>query len=104
MQCNNSVATHFKIMTIQLKREGGFVGTTDKTELEFEQLTAEEQSILNKLADSSAQIVEKSPNKDLRDVFTYSLTMKKDGKNVSLKFDDTTVPPKIVAIFQKYIR
>jgi hypothetical protein len=90
-------------MTIQLKKEGGFVGTTDKTELEFEQLTAEEQNILNNLAESSAQVLEKSLNKDLRDAFTYSLAMKKDGKNVSLKFDDTTAPPKIVAIFQKYI-
>jgi hypothetical protein len=90
-------------MTIQLKREGGFVGTTNKTELDFEQLTAEEQNILNTLAESSAQVLEKSLNKDLRDAFTYSLSMKKDGKNVSLKFDDTTAPAKIVAIFQKYI-
>jgi hypothetical protein len=91
-------------MTIQLKREGGFVGMTNKAEVEFEQLTAEEQNILNKLTEASAQIVEKSLNNDLRDAFTYSLAMKKEGKNVSLKFDDTTAPPKVVAIFQKYIR
>ena len=90
-------------MTIQLKREGGFVGTTDKTNVEFEQLTTEEQNTLNKWAESPAEVAEKSLNNNLRDAFTYSLAMKKDGKNVSLKFDDTTAPPKIVAIFQKYI-
>jgi uncharacterized protein with beta-barrel porin domain len=90
-------------MTIELKREGGFVGATDKTNVEFEQLTAEEQKTLNKLAESPAEVVEKSLNTNLRDAFTYSLAMKKDGKNVSLKFDDTTASPKIVAIFQKYI-
>jgi hypothetical protein len=90
-------------MTIQLKREGGFVGATDKTNIEFEQLTAEEQIALNKLTEPSAQVAEKTKNINLRDVFSYSIAMKKDGKNVSLKFDDITAPPKIVAIFQKYI-
>ncbi len=90
-------------MTIQLKREGGFVGITDKTELDFEQLTAEEQNLLNGLMESSAQVREKNLNNNLRDVFMYSLSMKKDGKKVSLKFDDTTVSPKIAALFQKYI-
>jgi hypothetical protein len=90
-------------MTIQLKREGGFVGTTDKADVEFEQLTIEEQNTLNKWADSSAQVAEKSENTNLRDAFSYSIGLKKDGKNVSLKFNDITAPPKIVAIFQKYI-
>jgi hypothetical protein len=90
-------------MKIQLKREGGFVGITDKTDVEFEQLTPEEQNTLNKWAEPSAKIGEKSENPNLRDAFSYSITFKRDGKKVSLNFDDTTAPPKIVAIFQKYI-
>jgi hypothetical protein len=90
-------------MKIQLKREGGFVGITDKADVEFEELTTEEQNVLNKCADPSVQVMEKSKNINLRDVFSYSIIMKKEGKNVALKFDDMNAPPKIVAIFQKYI-
>ena len=90
-------------MKIQLKREGGFVGITDKADVEFEELTTEEQNMLNKLVEPSAKAAEKSKNTHARDIFNYSIILKKDGKNVSLKFDDTTAPPKIVAIFQKYI-
>jgi hypothetical protein len=90
-------------MTIQLKREGGFIGTVDKANVEFEQLTTEEQNVLNKLSETSAQVAEKPENTHLRDAFSYSIVLKKDGKNVSLKFNDLTAPPKIIAIFQKYI-
>jgi hypothetical protein len=90
-------------MKIQLKREGGFVGTTDKTDVEFEQLTPEEQNALNKLTEPSTQTAEKPKNPNLRDALSYSIAFKKDGKNVSLNFDDMNAPPKIVAIFQKYI-
>jgi hypothetical protein len=90
-------------MTIQLKREGGFVGITDKADVEFEQLTPDEQNALNKLTEPSTQTAEKSENTNLHDALCYSIGLKKDGKNVSLKFNDITVPPKIIAIFQKYI-
>jgi hypothetical protein len=90
-------------MTIQLKREGGFVGIADKANVEFEQLTTDEQNVLNKLAESSIQAAENSENHNLRDAFSYSIALKKGGKNVSLKFNDITAPSKIIAIFQKCI-
>jgi hypothetical protein len=37
------------------------------------------------------------------DTFSYSLSMKKDGKKVDVAFDDTNAPPELVAFFQKYI-
>ena len=40
----------------------------------------------------------------MRDGFNYSISMKKDGKTVSMKFDDMTAPPEIVEIFQKYVQ
>ncbi len=40
----------------------------------------------------------------MRDAFSYSISMKKDGKTVSLKFDDMTAPPELVKIFQKYVQ
>jgi hypothetical protein len=39
-----------------------------------------------------------------RDVFNYSLSMKKDGKKLDVAFDDTNAPPELVALFQKYIQ
>lgn len=39
-----------------------------------------------------------------RDVFNYSLSMKKDGKKLDMAFDDTNAPPELVALFQKYIQ
>ena len=43
-------------------------------------------------------------NKMMRDAFSYSISMKKDGKTVSLQYDDMTAPPEIVEIFQKYVQ
>jgi hypothetical protein len=43
-------------------------------------------------------------NPNMRDGFSYSVSMKKDGKMMSLKFDDTSAPPAIVEIFQKYVQ
>lgn len=40
----------------------------------------------------------------MRDGFCYSVSMKKDGKTVSLQFDDKDAPPEIVEIFQKYVQ
>ena len=39
-----------------------------------------------------------------RDTFSYSLSMKKDGKKLDVAFDDTNAPPELVALFQKYIQ
>ncbi len=43
-------------------------------------------------------------NPMMRDGFSYSVSMKKDGKTVSLKFDDGNAPAEIVEIFQKYVQ
>ncbi len=43
-------------------------------------------------------------NPDMRDGFSYSVSMKKDGKMMSMKFDDMSAPPAIVEIFQKYVQ
>ncbi len=50
------------------------------------------------------QMPHNMPNGMMRDGFSYSVSMKKDGKTVSLKFDDMTAPPEIVEIFQKYVQ
>jgi hypothetical protein len=38
------------------------------------------------------------------DGFQYSISMKKDGKTLSMKFDDGNAPAEIVEIFQKYVQ
>ena len=38
------------------------------------------------------------------DTFSYSLSMRKDGKKLDMAFDDTNAPPELVALFQKYIQ
>jgi hypothetical protein len=86
-------------MKILMTREGGFVGITNKADVEFEELTADEQSVLNKLATQPVPVAKNAA----RDAFAYIISMKKDGKNVSLNFNDMNVPPKISAIFQKYV-
>lgn len=59
--------------------------------------------------DSGLELAEQNmphniPNGMMRDGFSYSVSMKKDGKTVSLQFDDMTAPPEIVEIFQKYVQ
>ncbi len=40
----------------------------------------------------------------MRDAFSYSISMKKNGKTVSMTFDDMNAPPEIVEIFHKYVQ
>ena len=59
--------------------------------------------------DSGLELAEQNmphnvPNNMMRDGFSYSISMKKNGKNVSMTFDDMTAPPEIVEIFQKYVQ
>ena len=128
-------------MKIKIKREGGFIGITSKADIEFDQLTTEEQNAINSLTEKSVQVEKKTTEKNglsklkgrglgtpesptddndsvnsnnnmphngktnmMRDAFSYSISMKKDGKTVSMKFDDMTAPPEIVEIFQKYVQ
>ena len=152
-------------MKIKIKREGGFIGITSKADLDYDDLTKEEQNALNALAEQSLQkdedakvkvgaqtmpasAVVAKPNETevvkpepqthgltsyesstessisqdnglelaeqniphntqsgmMRDGFSYSVLMKKNGKKVSLKFDDMTAPPEIVEMFQKYVQ
>jgi hypothetical protein len=44
------------------------------------------------------------PMSPVRDAFSYSLSMRKDGKKLDVAFDDTNAPPELVALFQKYIQ
>lgn len=133
-------------MKIKIKREGGFIGITSKANLEFDELTADEQKTFNTLAEQTLQtakpksenpaqteaaqpvgtnarsfgisptvhdqglelagdvIPQNTQNNQMRDGFSYSVSMKKDGKTMSMKFDDMTAPPEIVEIFQKYVQ
>ena len=155
-------------MKIKIKREGGFIGITSKANLEYDDLTADEQKAFNALAENSMKadiskqvnttsdsdsapnensnkkakslseqrepndnkpraiendernkdkkettqtqddleiagpkMSNNKPNDMMRDAFCYSIWMKKDGKTVSMKFDDMTAPPEIVEIFQE---
>ena len=38
-----------------------------------------------------------------RDTFSYSLSMKRDGKKIDVVFDDTNAPSGLVELFQKHI-
>ena len=57
------------------------------------------------VAPTEADSVPPSPRdmSPARDMFSYSLSMKKDGKKLDMAFDDTNAPPELVALFQKYI-
>jgi hypothetical protein len=91
-------------MKISMTREGGFIGITSKANVEFEQLSTDEQNAVNKLAAQPAQVAKHANDAALPDAYSYSISMKKDGKNISLNFNDVNVPPKISAIFQKYVQ
>lgn len=152
-------------MKIKIKREGGFIGMTSKADLDYDDLTKDEQNALNALAEQSLKKDDKAKDKMealtmssktietksnesedvksepktrslasdesptdtpiykdnglelaeqnmphntqsgmMRDGFSYSVSMKKNGKTVSLKFDDMTAPPEIVEMFQKYVQ
>ena len=103
------------------------MGITSKTDLEFDKLTADEQNAFTSLAQKNLSPApdvpiptppanssglelampaqpRNAPNNQMRDGFNYSVSMRKDGKTVSMKFDDQTAPPEIVEIFQKYVQ
>jgi hypothetical protein len=114
-------------MKINIKQEGGFIGMASKAKLDYKNLTEEEQKTLDSIAEravaemeqkSAPQTIERdleapsgaaqapllrAPSPMARDTFSYSLSMKKDGKKVDVAFDDTNAPPELVAFFQKYI-
>jgi hypothetical protein len=109
-------------MKISIKQEGGFMGLASKAKLDYNTLTEEEQKALDAIAQRAvAQSAEKPNDRDLApptdsakapllkasvpaDLQSYSLSMKKDGKKVDVSFDDTNVPPELMAFFQKYIK
>jgi hypothetical protein len=60
-------------------------------------------------ADNGLELAGTNPTRNdvnnmMRDGFSYSISMKKDGKMVSMKFDDGNAPSEIVEIFQKYVQ
>jgi hypothetical protein len=109
-------------MKINIKQEGGFMGLASKAKLDYKTLTEEEQKALDTIAERAVAEMEQKPNERglsapmdtgkaplLRasvpaDMQCYTLSMKKDGKKVDMTFDDSNVPPELVAFFQKYIK
>ena len=118
-------------MKINIKQEGGFIGMASKAKLDFAKLTDDEQKMLNEIADNAAAEAKKAADeaakavekaeRDLsspasaksgpaaygmsaaRDTFSYSLSMKRDGKKIDVVFDDTNAPSGLVELFQKHI-
>ncbi len=105
-------------MKINIKQEGGFIGMSSKAKFDYKDLTEEEQKTFDTIAEKAT---EKSTDKGIdapmdaakapllrnsaaRDTFSYSISMKKDGKKVDVEFDDTNAPPELVVLFQKYIK
>ena len=103
-------------MKINIKQEGGFIGMASKAKLDFDKLTEDEQKMLDSIAQKAGEKPVVAPTESdavppsprdmspARDMFSYSLSMKKDGKKVDMAFDDTNAPPELVALFQKYIQ
>ena len=118
-------------MKINIKQEGGFIGMASKAKLDFDKLTDEEQKMLNEIADKAATDAKKAADDATkatekverglespasaksgpaaygmtaaRDTFSYSLSMKRDGKKIDVVFDDTNAPSGLVELFQKHI-
>jgi aspartate carbamoyltransferase catalytic subunit len=94
---------------------------SSKAKFDYKDLTEDEQKTLNDIAEKAAEtaVAERSidaptdsakapllrsMNPAARDAFSYSVSMKKDGKKVQVEFDDTNAPPELVSLFQKYIK
>ena len=94
-------------MKITIQREGGFVGMTSKAELDYTKLTDEEQKTIQTFVDTKddpASATTKSRGLDqVRDAFSYSMSLKKNGKKVNMKFDELNAPKEVIEIFQKYV-
>lgn len=115
-------------MKINIKQEGGFIGMASKAKLDFAKLTDDEQKMLNEIVDKAAENAKKIADDTLkvaerglespslaksvppaygmtaaRDTFSYSLSMKRDGKKIDVVFDDTNAPSGLVELFQKHI-
>ena len=94
-------------MKITIQREGGFVGMTSKAELDYTKLTDEEQktiqTFVDKKDDPATDTTKSRGLGQARDAFSYSMSLKKNGKKVSMKFDELNAPKEVIDIFQKYV-
>ncbi|NJN35467.1 MAG: hypothetical protein HC817_15620 [Saprospiraceae bacterium] len=118
-------------MKINLKREGGFMGVPAKKSVKLGDLSVEERSVFESLLEEAAQakmgeeavkieaacpttppntegVIDRgglSPKQTPMgaDMYSYTIKTKIDGKTVTLKFDDTSLPENMHLIFQKYL-
>jgi hypothetical protein len=112
-------------MKIKLKREGGFIGITSKADIKYDDMTADEQkaldAIIEKMKTPSVPPSEQEPMTEstgiaklrsikaeppsmMRDVFSYSISIRQNGKTLSCKFGDQNAPSELVELFQKYVQ
>jgi hypothetical protein len=93
-------------MKIKVKREGGLMGMPAKADINFNELSIEDRSVLEDLVSKSTETPASYQKRDLSspDGFAYELKFKRGTKNVVLKFDDSTLPEKVYLLLEKYLK
>ena len=93
-------------VAVKVAEDAAAATIKEKTAEKTDNPSAEKSNAESRDTPAEADFVHPSPRgmSPARDTFSYSLSMKKDGKKLDMAFDDTNAPPELVALFQKYIQ
>jgi hypothetical protein len=93
-------------MKIKVKREGGLMGIPAKADINLDELSKEDRSIIEDMVSKSSDSPVSYQKRDMPspDGFAYELKFKKGAKNMVLKFDDSTLPEKVYLLLEKHLK
>jgi hypothetical protein len=93
-------------MKLKVKREGGLMGIPAKADINLDELSSDERSVIDELVNKSIQTPDSYQKRDMPspDGFAYELKFKKGAKNMVLKFDDSNLPEKVYLLLEKYLK
>ena len=90
-------------MKIRIKKEGGFMGLSSDVDLDYAQLSDDEKRAFDEALSKPPSEILGERNLPTRDGISYVMKAKKGSRLVTLKFDDSNIPEKILNLFQKYL-
>ncbi len=93
-------------MKIKVKREGGLMGIPAKADINLDDLSKEDRSMFEDMVSKSIETPNSYQKRDMPspDGFEYELKFKKGTKNLTLKFDDSTLPEKVYLLLEKHLK
>ena len=79
------------------------MGLSSDVDLDYAQLSDDEKHAFDEALSSPPNEVSDERSLPTRDGISYEMKAKKGSRSVTLKFDDSNIPEKILNLFQKYL-